>query len=300
MSILEYPLFEDDGADSYEAFVLRAGGQDSFRARIRDELITSMAAEYTDIAVQKYRPVVLYINGEYWGLHYIREKVSEHYVAANYNVSAEEATVTERNGSGCKSYQALVTYARTHDLSDPECYAYIGTLMDTPQYTDYIIAQICIGNYDNSNVRFFTYEGGKWQWILYDTDLGLLHTDYDSVSEHLNPGGTGASNYISTAIITALLKNPDYREMFLQRMAWQINTIWTEENIRIHAQAIIDRIAQDMEKDFARWHSCQESWTKHLSKLYDFSQHRNDYLLPYIRDFFDLSKSEMQQYGFPV
>ena len=297
---LEYPLFGDAGADTYESFVLRAGGQDSFRARIRDELITSMAAEYTDIAVQKYRPIVLYINGEYWGLHYIREKVSEHYVAANYNVAADAVTLTERNGTHCKSYQALVSYAANHDLSDPACYAHIDALMDIPQYTDYIIAQICIGNYDNSNVRFFTYEGGKWTWVLYDTDLGLLHTDYDSVAEHLNPYGTAGGDYISTTLITALLENPQYRETFLKRLAWQINTIWTEENILSHAQKMIERIKPDMEKDFSRWYSSQQSWDKHLKRLESFAQHRNDYLLPYIQDFFDLSKAEMRQYGFPI
>lgn len=299
-SELAYPLFGEEGVSTYEAFVLRAGGQDSYRARIRDELITSLAADYTDIVVQKYRPAVLYINGEYYGLHYIREKINEHFVAANCNVPAEDVTLGRANATGVDSYVALVEYASTHDLTNPEYYEELGSMMNIDQYMDYIIAQICIGNDDNSNVRFFTTEGGKWHWILYDTDLCFYNPNYNSVAEHLNPWGTGAANYISTALINALLKNPDFKDAFLKRMAWQLDTIWAPEVMHPRIDAMVKEIQPDMAKDLARWYDTQEHWDKYLGILRQFVDERYDILVPQVQEYFDLTDAQMRAYGFRV
>ena len=299
-SELAYPLFGEEGVSTYEAFILRAGGQDSYRAKIRDELITSLAADFTDIVVQKYRPAVLYINGEYYGLHFIREKINEHFIAANCNVPAEDVTLGRANASGVKPYVALVEYASTHDLTKPEYYEELGTMMNIDQYMDYIIAQICIGNDDNDNVRFFTTEGGKWNWILYDTDLCFYNPDYNSVEEHLNPWGTGASNYISTAIITALLKNQDFKDAFLKRLAWQLDTIWAPEVMHPRIDAMVEEIRPDMAKDLARWHDTQKHWDKYLGILRKFVDERYDILVPQVQDYFDLTDAQMRAYGFRV
>ena len=266
---------------------------------MRDEMITSLAAEYTDIAVQKYRPVVLYINGKYWGLHYIREKISEHYVAANYNVPADTVILTERNGNHCKEYTAMVQYATTYNLALQEHYDHIASLMDIDEYIDYIIAQIYIGNSDNSNVRFFTYEGGKWTWILYDTDLGMYTARYNSVAEHLNPAGTAAGDYISTKLLNALLKNDTFKDKFLRRLAWQLNTVWTEENLHARIDAFIAEIGPDMQKNCDRWEEISyDTWMKYIRYLRNFVNSRHALLLNYIQDYFDLSKQEMREYGF--
>ena len=286
--------------DTYESFILRAGGQDAFWSRIRDELITSIAAEQTDIAVQKYRSVVVYLNGEYYGLHHVREKISEHYIAANYNVPAETVTLAEGNGSNVASFKALVKYASTHDLSNQAYFDELATMMDIPQYTDYIIAEIWMANRDNSNIRFFTYEGGKWTWILYDTDLAFIHYADNTVWNHLSLNAENEGNYTSTLLINALLENEDYRDAFIQRMAWQINNIWTEENISAHIQQIVEQIDPVMDREVSRWHSTRERWLGYIDSLYEFSRERNKYLIDYIQDYFDLSDAEMRQYGFSV
>ena len=297
-SELNYPLFGDEGVSIYESFILRAGGQDSFRARIRDEMITSLAAEYTDIVVQKYRPAVLYINGQYYGLHFIREKINEHFVAANFNVPADTVTLGRDNASDVALYQQLEDFAESHDLRVKENYEQLAAMMNIDQYMDYIIAQICIGNTDNSNVRFFTAEGIPWHWILYDTDLGLFYTDYNAVAGHLNPDGTGAMNAVSTDIITALLKVPEFKEAFLHRLAWQLDTIWTPEVMHARINAMVAEIAPDMPKDLIRWNTSRQQWEHHLEHLRFYIDNRYEQLIPQIQNFFDLTDQQMVGYGF--
>jgi hypothetical protein len=189
---LDYNLFGDEGLSSYEAFVLRNSGQDFKKARMRDELITSLAAEYTTLDVQRYRPAVLYLNGEFWGVYYIKEKINENFIAGNHNVPEDSVILERANGAGCDEYLDLVKYTRTHDLSNQEYYQYVIDRIDKENYIDYICAEIYIANGDNGNIRFYKSNAmdGKWRWILYDVDQSFASATHPTVAEHLNPKGT--------------------------------------------------------------------------------------------------------------
>lgn len=298
-SQLDYRLFGEEGLDSYEAFNLRSGGQDFYRTKMRDELISDLAMEYTDIAAQKNRPVNLYLNGEYWGIYYIREKINEHFIAGNENVPADTVTLTEGNGGSSRQYQELISYATTHDLRKQEYYDYVCSQVDIQQYMDYLIAEIWIGNTDNDNIRYYTYTGGKWRWILFDTDLSMISSSFDSVAAHLNPNGTGASDWVHTKLINALLKNPEFKEAFIRRMAWQMNNIWTPENVNAKIDEYVALIQPDMQRECQRWpeHS-YKLWETYLGYLRSFANKRNDRLIPFIKAYFKLSTAKMQEYGF--
>lgn len=299
-SELDYPLFGEAGPDTYESFVLRSGGQDVFWARMRDVMITSLVAEQTGVAVQKYRPVVVYLNGQYFGLHYIREKLNTHYVAGNFNVTADTVILCETEGRNSASYQALIKYAMNHDLSQREHYDYVCSQIDVDNYIDYMVAQIWIGNQDNSNVRFFKTDEHKWTWILYDTDLSFYQPSFNSVANHLNANYIGSNDWTSKTLAVRLLKNAEFKDKFLRRLAWQINNIWTEENVSARISQIEALIAQDMVKDCQRWNKSYSVWQNNLESLREFTRVRNGYLMPYIQRYFNLTDAQMLEYGFPV
>ena len=298
MSELNYPLFGEEGLDTYEAFVLRAGGQDVFTGRIRDVLMTSLLADATNVPVQKYRPVALYLNGQYWGVYFIREKINENYVAGNYNVRADSVVLTDRNGFECPEYMELFNYAVTHDLSQPEHYAYISGIMDIDEYIDVMVAQMCIGNHDNGNVKFFRYPGGKWTWVFFDTDHGLTNVAYYSPGEHLSPGGTGFINDISTGLINALMRNKEFKDKFLTRMAWQLNNIWTPENINARIDYLESLVKEDMVKDYIRWGYDPAIRQRHIDSLRGVANGRRTVMIGYVQSYFDLSDDQMRSYGF--
>lgn len=295
---VNYPIFGEEGLDKYGAFILRSAGQDAFMGRMRDVVITSLMSDYTDMQVQKYKPVVVYLNGRYYGLHYIREKINEYYVAGNFNVNAEDVTIVEWSGHGDQGYQKLINYAMEHDLSKQEHYDYIASQVDIENYTDYIIAQIIIGNTDNGNVKYTKLPGGKWTWLMFDTDLSMRDSDFNSVADHLNPQTIGKWDHTSKTLAVRLLKNPDYRDYFLKRMAWQMNTIWTTENILARVEEIETIIETDMIKDCDRWNNSYERWRQYVNEIRSFAKKRGKYLPGYIKDYFDLSASEMKAYGF--
>ena len=297
---LDYQLFEDDELSQYEGFVLRNSGQDFKYSSMKDATITSMAHDLLGIDVQNCRPVVLYLNGEYWGLYFIREKLNEHYVAGHYNVSADEATVTVANGKTSPEYTELVNYAHTHDLRNQEYYDYMKSQIDIENYIDYIVAEMVICNTDNGNIRFFTYEGGKWRWIMYDVDQSFRTASYNTVSEHLDPAGTGSANMFSTRLINALLKNPEFKEKFLREIAYQLNEIWTVENVNAYVDTFRDMIINDIGKDCIRWDRKYETWETSVDNMRSFIAAREKYVVKYVQSYFKLSESEMLELGFDL
>lgn len=295
---LNYPLFGEEGLDTYESFILRASGQDVFTTRMRDVLMTSLVGEATNVPVQKYRPVVVYLNGAFWGVYYIREKISEHYVAGNYQVNADTVVLTEKNGFACEEYMELYNYVLKHDMTDPEVYAYVCSLMDIDEYINYMVAQICIANTDNANVKFFTYPGGKWTWIFFDTDLGFYNPSHPTLAEHMNPAGTGSVDEISTRLINSLMCNSDFKDQFLRTMAWQLNNIWTEENITNRIDELEALIAHDLTRDFVRWGYYPSQWQTHMDNLRFFAENRRASMITAVKSFFHLTDEQMHDYGF--
>ncbi len=301
-SQLNYQLFEDSDLKSYESFILRNTGQDFNRARMRDSLISSMVADKTTVDVQKYRPAVVYLNGEFWGVYFIREKINENYIAGNYNVSPESVSVVRANGVTNAEYTALINYVKTHDLSVDEYYQYVLSKIDKENYIDYICAQIYIANTDNGNIRYYKTDenDGKWRWIMFDVDWSFAGPTHNTVAAHLNPAGTGSYNRFSTTLINGLLKNPQFKEDFLRRMAWQLENIWTDENVYGRIEEMKSLIQHDMRRDCEKWGRTYGNWENHVDNLAAFQKYRPNEIYKHIKNYFTLTDAEMAELGFKV
>lgn len=299
-SELTYPVFGEDSLDSYESIILRTSGQDAFMGRMRDVVLTSLMGEYTDVPVQDYKPVVVYLNGEYWGLHYIREKLNENYVAGHYNVPAESVTVVEFAGWDNYEYRQLVTFVLRNNMAIQKNYDYVCSKIDVDNYIDLYIAQIWNANQDNGNVKFFRIDDGKWTWFFYDTDFALRDVDWNNVNKNLTTVGLNQSDIIARTFAAKMLAHPEFKDKFLRRMAWQMNTIWTEENVLNRISEIENTILPVMERECERWDVYYGDWRYHINQMQDFAKNRNKYMLIYIKNFFNLTNAEMRAYGFDV
>ena len=296
---LNYPLFGEEGLEIYEAFLFRNAGQDFDGARMRDPLLAELASTAMYMPSQKNRPVILYLNGEFWGIYYIREKINENFIAGNYNVAPEDVILDVSHGS-TKEYKEFLSYVKKHDLSDPESYAYVESQMDIDQYIDYIVMQIYIGNLDNGNIRFFKAGDGKWTWLMYDVDQSSFYVKNDTVAEHLNPKGTGTNDWFSTELINGLLKNPDFKDKFLRRFAWQIENVWNYERVNAAIDRYYAAILPDKERDCEKWDLSYSTWKWAVGYLRDFYEAREGYVVEDLQNWFKLSDAQMEAYGFDL
>ncbi|MBQ6889928.1 MAG: lamin tail domain-containing protein [Oscillospiraceae bacterium] len=297
-SALDYPIFGEDGLSSYESIVLRAGGQDTFMTRIRDEVITSYANRELGIPVQKYRPVVVYLNGKYYGIHFVREKINENYVAGNFQVAKEDVDLTYWDGPNSPAYRALLDYARKNDLSQQVHFDYIASQVDLQNYTDYMIAQMWLANTDTANNKFFSTPEHPWTWVLYDTDLAMRNWSHDSAAKHLDASQLRNIDVNSKVLLLRLLQNEEYRDYFLRRTAWQCNQVWVADKLIAHIDALQEQVADTMQKDCKRWNNSYQEWLAYVEQMRSFARRRTPSFLSSLQRYFGLTDQQMSEYGF--
>ena len=70
---MENKFFVDKEIDEFKSLVLRNSGNDAGSTFLRDGFIQTIIKDRMDIDNQAYQPVLVYLNGEYFGLLNLRE-----------------------------------------------------------------------------------------------------------------------------------------------------------------------------------------------------------------------------------
>jgi hypothetical protein len=296
---VNYPIFGKGMPKSYKYLVLRNGGSDFGRSHFRDALMTGLLKDW-DIDKQAYRPAHVYINGNYWGIYNLREKVNRHFIADHHDVDKDSIDLLEhrgylRRGSNAH-YVHLQAFLQSRDLSIPEHYEWVKTQMDVDNFMQYQIAQIFFDNQDaGGNIKFWRSQKpeGRWRWILYDTDWGFgLHDEqawrYNSLEFHTAVNGSAWPNPPwSTFILRKLLENEDFRAQFLTRFSDHLNTTFHPEKV---LAAIAEKYAvllPEMPRHLNRWRLSQKKWEQQVEVLKHFACARPDAVFGHLSEFFD-------------
>ncbi len=305
-------LFDDRDYTSYKSFVLRSTAQDYNRARMRDAMMTSLMKDQ-GVMYQETEVCVLYLNGEYWGHYNMRERVNKWSVAQWEGVTDESVIdnidILKGNGNNAArvlngsndEYMELMDYVRSHNLANEEALQYVTDRVDVQNYFDYQIAEIFWANSDNGNIKYYKVPGGKWKWILYDLDWGINTGEdngykRDGFLHVLNENGTGYNDSFDNDIIRGLLDNKEMEQLFIERCAYYINEVYTEENILAAIDELQSQMAPEMEAHYERWpeHGSVSSWQRHIDRLKTFAHYRGAYMKVHLQDWFDISETQMQ------
>jgi len=225
---------------SYRTLVLRASGNDQNQTRLKDMTLSSIAREL-DLDIMDYRPSVLLVNGDYWGIYNIREKINHEYLYYNHKAPKnEKTTLLTADGDGHEEYNAMIRYIGK-EFPDSVVIDSVNSVMVLENYLNYIILQLHINNQDSrGNVRFWKSSAldNRWRWIFYDSDLssdaGTAGRNY--LKERLSPKQTEWFNPPwSTAILRNLVSHQPVRELFINQYCMLMGS-------RMHQDTIINRI----------------------------------------------------------
>lgn len=307
---LKYKVFKNVDSSVFDSLVLRTGSQDEFqyndqRTVIKDVVATSLMGEYTNVDVQDYVPIILYINGEYWGIYFIREKVDETFVSNHYNVKAtkEETNILRIDGevkSGTdKKYNSMINFINNNSLSNNKNYEKIKEQIDLESFCDFWIGEIYTANYDILNTRYFSnplVDNGKWKYIFYDIDSGFFRTSQNTFLEYTNSSGMGSWNF-PTTLLRNMMKNKEFKNYFLERLSYNLNNTWSYKNVVDRIDSVIDEIGKDeFKRNAERWGNSYSHWQKSITNMKTFAKKRNSYVVKYAKSYFDLSSSDVKKY----
>ncbi len=301
---INYPLFGGNNVTSFKHFLLRTSGQDTNMSMVRDSFVHKVVKDVIDIDVMDSRPCVVYINGEYWGLYYLREKINEDYLASHHGVDPHRVDLLVWNGfakaGSNDAYMALIDYVATHDMRNQAYYEYVASQVDIDNLIDYLIIESYFGNTDSGNIKYWRDQnGGKWRWILYDMDWALFMETYkwNNISQIFNPEGMGVEDWINTTLHVNLMKNDRFKEEFIKRYALYTNTFFNPERLLPIFDAMIAEIESEMPRQLERWPRPANylSWEDHVAIMRQIIIEKPEIEKKHLQEFFGLSNEEMQE-----
>lgn len=296
----------DKAATTFTSLLLRPSGQDQARAKLRDEVIPAIIRGQMDIDYQEYRACALYINGAYWGLYYIRERLDGDYLKSYYgfedgSFDLIKSQLFVQEGS-MKQYTALTEYCKKNDLTVQSNYDYLCSIVDMDSLIHYWILETYFGNFDTGNIRCYKEKNGKWRWMVYDFDWAMhsrkTMESKNYIDDHLlDPNGHGAANF-DNAIIRNLLKNDTFRDRFITLYCYHIQHTFAPERTVPILNAMADTIDNEMKLNEARWKKPEyKTWKEtNVPFLRTFLESKPDIAYRQLKSSFSLSQNQLEAY----
>ena len=269
---LHYDVFGDGGVCDFNNLLLRAG-QDYFHAIIRNELCTELARAATDrVVVSRSRYCILYIDGKYFGIYAVEEKLNEAMYTHMAGVSRDSVTVeTPPLDAKHSMYREVISYALTHDLSNPEYYEELCKRLDVDSMIDWLILEGVFANDDltYANVRYCRSleNDGKWRLMFYDLDSTFYHAN-TCFGNLLSPWARDSRQVAQ--LISALLRSPDFRDRLLTRAAELLEGPLSNERIIAEIDRLTEQIRPEVERDYGRFQLKVEDWEWNVQWMRDF------------------------------
>ena len=315
------PLFDDRPYTEYKGFVLRNSGNDNVWTRLLDAWQHELMQSYgTTVIHQSWNPVVVYLNGEYWGHYNMRERVDRFFVAQWEGLSLDEAgnmTILEASGKvkyGSNSeYRAMVKkIAKMDPNNNPEHRQYIEDNIDVDNHLEYMAFMMFFGNSDPGNTRYYRLDepGSKWRWIFYDSDYGMFRYGFNSPQSYLNPKGMGQQR-IDNTIFLKILEVDEWRDKFLRKLGHIYQTFTSDYMLSV-LDPMVEMIRPEMKLHWARWGELNEPniiaeaprsadgalryWEKRIARLHNTIKIRPWQLYEFIQDEFHLTDAQMLDY----
>lgn len=295
---VKHEIFPDRPLKSYKSFVLRNSGSDFGETHFRDAFITSLGREM-GLEVQAYRPSIVYINGKFWGILNLREKLNKTYLSDHFGYDKDSIDLMEhRQGvqaGSRKHYEAMQNYMRNNDLSEQRHFDHVAQMMDVENFMDYEIVEIYIDNQDaGGNIKFWRPQkpDGRWRWILFDTDFGFGHYGklgykQNSLAFHTEPNGPSWPNPAwSTFNLRMLLKNKGFRDAFVLRFLDRINTTFDSTHCIRRIDSMSNHITPDIFRHIQRWELDEKRWHTEVARMREFARERPKYMRQFLREMF--------------
>lgn len=304
-SSVRYPFYAKYGypLKEFTTLALRNSGQDSTEARIRNSFF-SRAALGMNVDVPMTRPVILYINGVYYGVYDLDEDMNKDFLVNHYGADEDDVDIVRRNATALAgssdSFLDARSLALNGNTASDETFAKLSDRVDVAYFTDYFIAQTYFANSDMFNQKYWRAPGVsiKWRPICFDQDFLLNSYTRDIMHNFFSERGVPSANGTLTNmdIYVGLRRNKSWRKFCAERYVELIVTQFAPERLTALLDEMAAELRPEMERHIRRWGapSSMKKWENSVAELRRALEKRPQVALEQVRDFFDLSNDELQ------
>lgn len=305
---IDYQLFPNNARRQFENIILRCSGNDWSNTLFRDGMEQNLCLPNMDVDIQDFRPCIVYINGQYLGIHNIRTRGDKEYVQQKFGTDPDSLDIIENDGEveegDALAYQTMVTRLN-NGVADDAAFEELAQIMDTENYTDYIISEMfCANTSWGHNIACWREKNdtARFRWFLLDFDRGFFLDNVGNVAMDFFTDTNGASwsnPPWATYFLRQMLQNDNYSRHFISRFADHLYTTYHPRTINNRISAFKNNIAAEMPQHIARWLGTTSGygnampsyayWLNEIQQLRDFAQARNAFMFNDLNDYFNLN-----------
>ena len=295
---IDYQIFPTSPRDKFQRIMFKAGASDNYPftgapgggCHLRDAYIQSLAEKANmNVDLRKNDHCVVYINGQYWGLYEVREKVNDpDYTDYYWGQEEEDLDMLSQWGwlevryGSADDWNDLYFNMMATDLSVDANYNLISTRLDIGSVIDYMIINTWSVNSDWINWNSMWWRGRgtpavKWKYALWDMDntfnlgqnfSGWPTTNFDADPCDLDETFANAGpNEGHLDMFNRLMANEDFMARYINRYAEMINTYLNCSYALAHFDSIVNHISPEMPQQIARWGGSMAEWQGHLDYM---------------------------------
>ena len=283
-----YTMIIDGVEYELEEFTLRGAGcgatylssyQDAFLSNYLEEAST------VDLGPQHSDPVILYLEGEYWGIYMIREKKNEALFERHYGVDGD--TVITLGGSlnpAASAADAGLDMARLEalDPNSPDDLAWLEDTFDLENIVQFVISNLVTNNFDgalvpNHNVILWKtsvidpdnpYADGRWRALINDLDVTFTDPESRAVPEKnrvqnlLEDGNSYGGSYTMApkVLVYKMLGNDEFRLAFVRAVVDAMQTTYNTDRMVSALTAWRAMLTPEEPLNLARQEAIASSW----------------------------------------
>jgi len=301
---INLPFLAENGVNRFilESMQESGGGQALIEDIVAQEIVKDIGLEQ-----QNFQAVIVFVNGEYWGLHTIRDRIDENYLSYKFNLHKDSFDIIDGNPSTVSAYETihgensdyidLISFVKDNDLSIDSNYLHIISKIDIDNFIDYYSIEIFFANHDwpIHNMKIWRKKNGKWRFLLYDLDGGFTGNKRDytldmfsRLSNEENCGNCGNSPD-ATLLYRSLMKNTKFNQKFIARYNEIIRQYMNPDRTLAIVDSITEIYHTNMQDHINRWRypwSLKGHWERDIEKnIKEFLRNREAHTLQNLNNY---------------
>ena len=240
--------------------------------------------------VMSYVPTKVYLNGEYWGIHGLRERMDLKAISNKYDlklksiIDADDKGHSKNNGYG--ELNSLILKIKSNpSLTFKE----VKDQFKMKSLIDWLIVELFFQNDDwPCNNTFFwkrNKKSKKWKAVLIDMDacIGSVKKDMFSLATKDRSPALGG------VLITYLLNQPEFQDMFKLRVNYLFKNELSKKNLLSKLNNYKIWFEPVVEEHYNRWGDSYglNKYKKGIERIEDFCNNRHEFFILNMNNYFN-------------
>ena len=317
-------VFNDIDRDRFQRFIVKCAANDNYPfaygssgAHIRDAYVQSLSqVAKLRLDERSHESCVMYLNGEYWGVYELREKVDDlDFTDFYYDQDSVAFLKTwgqtwvdvlsdgQNPDDVTNLWNDVRDYITNNDMSIQANYNYVKGIFNVGSLIDYFILNSYIVNADWLNWNTAWWRGlkedgdkKKWRYALWDMDNTFDHgANYTGIpndgpdADPCDPeslGNIGGQGHIP--IWNALIENEEFFDDYINRWSNLSNSYLSCEFMIAHLDSLIGIIEPEMQDQIDMWGGTYNEWMDNVNDMKEFMNDRCTFLNAAIVDCYEV------------